>query len=178
MLTQEQMIKEYERMHKTQTFGGHSLYTCIPDIIKIFTLTRSRSIMDWGCGKGVFWHHPRIVKSLFKNRLKEWVLYEPAYPPYSEKPAPDKKTDGVIAIDVLEHVHPDHTDEFLDDIFSRANRFVYVNVSTQPASKKFSDGSNVHCNLRTPSEWDAIFDTYVDKYNVIGILNIDGREML
>ena len=172
------MMEEYKRMHTKDTFGGHSLYACVPDIIKLVILTKSKSILDWGCGKAIFWRHPRIVRYLFQHHLEEIVLYEPAYPKYSTKPAPDKKVDAVISIDVLEHVHPDHTDEFLDDLFSRANRFVYINVSTNPAAKTFSDGSNVHCNLRSREEWQKIFDSYIEKYNVIGYIKFNNEGML
>ena len=74
----------------------------------------------------------------------------------------------LICTDVLEHIHPAQTDDFLKTLFLYTRRCVFLNISTKLAKKTFPDGTNLHINLRTKDQWQKkIMDTrdwYGHKY--------------
>jgi len=40
-------------------------------------------------------------------------------------------------------------------------------VATQPASKLFEDGRNIHLTLKNPEEWNIIFEEFKNKHSKI-----------
>ena len=61
---------------------------------------------------------------------------------------PDGPFDGVISTDVLEHIPEEHLPETFDQIFSRAERFVFLAICTRKAIAILPSGENAHCTLR------------------------------
>jgi hypothetical protein len=86
--------------------------------------------------------------------IDELCCYDPAYAPFNV--LPDKKFDGVISTDVLEHCPEEDIPWILDEMFGYATRFVFANVACYPAKKRLPNGENAHCTIRTPEWWGRI----------------------
>jgi len=140
-------IEEYKKFHRDiNDYGNggalkfHHLH--IDDLIKD---TVAETLLDFGCGKAEIytendWHWPMPT------------LYDPAIPEYSELPS--GTFHGVLSTDVLEHVPEEQLPEVIEQIFSRAERFVYLGIANNESTAILSDGSNAHVT-RKPVEWWA-----------------------
>ncbi len=166
MMTPEELISEYKANHSNETFSrGTALLKHIPEIARLAKLLGCSDALDYGCGKAWFWKLEHW-KAMLDNSIKKIYLYDPALPEHEE--IPQGRYDMVVCTDVIEHIHPEITDDFLKTLFLYARRCVFINISTKPAKKKFKDGTNLHINLRTREQWDRkIQDTrswYGEKY--------------
>jgi hypothetical protein len=141
-----------------ETFPGKSLLPQARHIKRLVRLTNARTVLDYGSGKGLQ-YEPRIIRdeegAEWPGILEYWdidevVCYDPCYAPYSELPV--GTFDGVISTDVLEHCPEEDLPWIVDEIFSFANKFVFANVASYPASKRLPNGENAHCTIR-PAEW-------------------------
>jgi len=165
MMTPEELIEHYQTKHKNSTFSrGTALLKHIPEIARLMKLLGCKSIIDYGCGKAYFWNLEHW-KAILDERASI-TLYDPALPEYEE--IPQGRYDMLICTDVLEHIHPAQTDDFLKTLFLYTRRCVFLNISTKLAKKTFPDGTNLHINLRTKEQWQKkIMDTrdwYGHKY--------------
>ena len=119
-------------------------------IRKLIARTESKTILDYGCGMG----HAYTQQGLHKR----WgvalpTLYDPAYEPYSIKPA--GTFDGVICSDVLEHVPEKLVDAVIAELFDYADKFVWASVCCRPAKKLFPNGKNLHVTIQPFAWWQA-----------------------
>jgi hypothetical protein len=139
--------KEYDRLHKAGFFNGISCLKQKDAVKQLVVDTDSKTVLDYGSGKG----HQYTVH----NINKYWNVSVDCYDPYVKDfcVLQDKVYDGVICSDVLEHVPEDDLDEALGNIFKRATKFVFLCIFIGLAKKKFSDGTNVHVNLKTEDDW-------------------------
>ena len=174
MMTPEELIEAYKEKHKGSQFSrGTALLKHIPEISRLCALLGCHNILDYGCGKAWFWNLEHW-KAMFADKVRHVELYDPAIPEYDDMPS--GRFDMVVCTDVIEHIHPEQTDDFLKTIFLFARRCVFLNISTKPAKKTFEDGTNVHINLRTRDQWDKkiyeIRDWYGDKYKAFPALVI------
>lgn len=166
MMSPEELIEQYKEKHKGSQFSrGTALLKHIPELTRLTKLLGCKDALDFGCGKAWFWKLPHW-KAIFDNELRSIKLYDPAIPEHDE--LPEGRYDLVLCTDVLEHVHPEETDDFLKTLFLYTRRCLFINVSTVPAKKTFDDGTNLHINLRTKDQWQKkiyeIRDWYGDKY--------------
>ena len=130
-----------------------------------------KSVLDYGCGHGKQWTERKIHK---KMKIPEYALYDIAYPDWTEMP--EGKFDLVISTDVLEHIpEGELLDEALENIFSKANKAVFLKVGTTPAMKVLSNGENAHCTLKKPEEWRSILEALAKKYDVYLWLGFNGE---
>lgn len=146
----ERYLDQYKQMHESDenVFVGKSTFKHNKEIREIITKTNSTLLLDYGCGKG----RQYTVHKLHENwGVAQPVLYDPAYEPFSKAPE-GINFHGVICTDVLEHIPEEALDEVLGDIFSYANRFVFLNVSTRPAGRLLPNGENAHCTVK-PHKW-------------------------
>jgi hypothetical protein len=139
--------KEYERLHSAGFFKGYSCLTLKNEIKSIIQLTDSKTILDYGSGKGCQYSIKQIDEF--------WGVVVDCYDPYVKELSilPNKCYDGVLCTDVLEHVPENEVDFVLNNIFSRANKFAYFCIHTGKAVKKFSDGTNVHVTIKNQEFW-------------------------
>jgi len=100
------------------------------DIGQLIKFSNITTAIDYGCGKARAWKNYNL-KQLWK--LHDVQLYDPGVDEYALKPATPR--DLVICTDVMEHI-PEHlVDEVLADICRLANKAVFLNICTRPASK-------------------------------------------
>ena len=139
----------YRWMHlRPSMFDGQSLAPHAERIGQLLRQTGSTTALDFGCGKALQYKHHRL------HEVHGWGLVPSLYDPGVGALAklPDGPFDAVICTDVLEHVPEPFVHEVLHDIFSRARRLVYLNISTRLAVKRLPNGENAHCTVH-PADW-------------------------
>ena len=76
---------------------------------------------------------------------------------YQFEPARDLKKKGkfdmVLSFDVLEHIFIADLPWVINDIFSKANKCVLINVACYEAAALLPNGENAHITLRHPLWW-------------------------
>ena len=172
----QNLIKIYADMHNNgtiwddakSTFDGKSLKYFFSPIKQIIDLTKSKSLIDFGCGKAKFYFNKIKIKKIeYKNaiefwNIKDYFLYDPGVDEFSTYP--NLKMDGVLCIDVVEHVPPEDVMNFIDDIFQLAKKFVFIVISCYEGKKQLPDGRNVHLSIKNPKEWKKIISKFKVKY--------------
>lgn len=171
-----EFIQAYQNLHHEHkhAFSGFAIYHSTPQIKKLVESTNSKTLLDYGAGKG--WQYkpggfrkdlidPKasmasyVTESSHLNRLMgiddeniDW--YDPGLKwPDPHRKLKDKKYDGVVCNDVMEHVPLQEINNVLFNIYSRSNKFVYLYISAHPAKKTFRDGTNVHVSVYKPMWW-------------------------
>lgn len=165
------LIEQYRLMHEhgethlgippEQTFAGHSLPEQAPHIKRLIRRTESKTILDYGSGKGKQYDLQRVtdhedgiehpdIRSYWG--VSEIRCYDPGYEPFGELPG--GTYDGVICTDVLEHCPEDDISWILDELFGFAGKFVYANVACFPARKRLPSGGNAHCTVKPVKWWE------------------------
>lgn len=149
-------IEEYKKYHREQNdYGnGGALKFHKRHIDDLIFDTKAETLLDFGCGKGdVYevndWHWPTPT------------LYDPAIPEHDE--LPDGSFHGVLSTDVMEHIPEDQIPEIIDQIFSRAERFVYLGIANNEAQAVLSDGTNAHVTRKPVEWWKTQVETYAPK---------------
>jgi hypothetical protein len=165
------LVAQYELMHSQgethlgippeATFTGHSLPPQAARIKRLITRTASRTILDYGCGKGQQYWPRRMVDENdgidYPDVKSYWGVsdihcYDPGYRPFSQ--VPHGTFDGVVCTDVLEHCPEEDVPWILDELFAYASRFVFANVACFPARKRLPSGGNAHCTIKPVRWWD------------------------
>jgi hypothetical protein len=141
-----------------KTFAGKMLAGQAPKIKQIIDRTQSKTLLDYGSGKGQLYERKDIeIGGAVAPSLKEyWGLesircYDPGYEPFSQ--LPQDQFDAVISTDVLEHITEPDLPWILDEMFGFARRFVFANIACYPAKKNLPNGQNAHCTVRSPDWW-------------------------
>ena len=170
------LIKIYEHLHKNgtnlenseNTFDGKSLFFYFELIKQLIEKTKSKSLIDFGCGKvKYYFNNLNIKENEYKNICEYWgikdcYLYDPGVEEFSNYPP--KPKDGVICVDVVEHIPPEDVFKFIEDIFKLAKKFIFIVIACYPALKTLPDGRNVHLTLLKPSEWKVIISMLHKRY--------------
>jgi hypothetical protein len=146
----EDTIEQYRIMHKSpKYFRGISTVTYRADVFNLINETNSKTILDYGSGKGEQYKPPHSLGASWGKVS----CYDPGVPAFSV--LPNGKFDGVICCDVLEHVPEDVVDDTLKQVFSKARNFVFLVITTVLAKKVLPDGRNCHITVKPSSWWDA-----------------------
>ncbi len=172
-----ELLGYYQEMHEKgavtqnippeETFDGRSLPKHASNIQQIINILGSRTILDYGSGKGNQYKPTPIELpngQKFSDIQSFWgvesiTCFDPGHEPFSQLP---KGTfEGVVTTDVLEHCPKEDIPWIVDEIFGFATEFVYVNVACYPAAKTLPNGENAHCTLEEPDWWTKVFDERV-----------------
>lgn len=151
----------YESMHEDGAFQGIQVKRFKDQIDKLIKSTKSKTLLDYGCGKATSYTRKQIHKDW---GVEMPVLYDPYHAPYAERPK--ISFDGVICTDVLEHIPEPDVNDVLRDIFNYALEFVFLSISTKPAKKTLPNGENAHCTVNPREWWDEKLQEYADFYDV------------
>lgn len=150
-------------MPPDRVFPGMHLFPQLQRIKQLIDLTRARTILDYGCGKGKQYDPvTRPVAGLGPGDtvMDYWDIdtvhcYDPCFAPFSA--LPEGRFDGVISTDVLEHCPEADIPWIVDELFGYAKAFAFANVACYPAAKHLPDGENAHCTIRDVEWWQALF---------------------
>ena len=163
MITKKRLEEEYTWVHQnTTTMAGKTTIKNKESIKQVIDKVKPVNTLDYGCGKA--WHY------LHDYVHNEWgiampTLYDPYVPEFS-KLAGYKCNffDLVLCVDVMEHILPEEVDDTLHQLFFLGN-FVYLQIDTKPAIKKFKDGTNFHVSLHTKDWWINKLNEYGTNYH-------------
>ena len=89
------------------------------------------------------------------------ALYDPAVPAFQNLPA--GPFHGVYSTDVLEHIPKEQLPETIYNIYSRAERFVFLGICTRPANTILPNGENAHCTVEPIGFWRTMVEKYAPK---------------
>ena len=143
-------------------FDGGGARALIDSMLKELETRESATILDWGCGTSIQWHtqclskHSKSLMNILGPKVQGFYRYDPALKMYSAKPT--CKYDLIICSDVLEHIADEKLDEFFFEINSYVKKggVMFYAISTKPSGNSFSDGTNMHINIKSPEEWFSI----------------------
>jgi len=152
-------IEQYKQYHleNTEYGNGGCLKFYLQHIIDLVQDWNAESLLDFGCGKAEgyleYKHHEHwgIMPS----------LYDPAIPEYQT--LPEGTFDGVISFDVMEHIPKEQIPETFDQIFSRADKFVFLGIATSPAKAVLPNGDNAHCTVEPIGWWEEMVHKHASK---------------
>lgn len=145
-----QLDVAYTYYHSKKFFRG-GIWHDIPFIANLLKQGSYRTLLDYGAGDGMMWKHLKpvqknhifLARHLFRNGHSFEVDIYDKFSETHNTIAPGKRWDMVMCNDVLEHVLVEDIPKTLRHIFSCANKAVYLNISTQPASKRIVDEDGV-----------------------------------
>ena len=152
-------IEQYKQYHLENTDYGNGgcLKFYLQHIVDLVQDWNAESLLDFGCGKAEgyleYKHHEHwgIMPS----------LYDPAIPEYQN--IPEGTFDGVISFDVMEHIPKEQIPETFDQIFSRADKFVFLGIATSPAEAVLPNGDNAHCTVEPIGWWEEMVHKHAPK---------------
>jgi hypothetical protein len=154
-----ELLRQYRAMAATGLhFRGLTVLQHEEAIRGLIERHRAVTLLDYGAGAGEAYDKPHQLH-------KRWgvprpTLYDPAF---KHNKLPAGKHHGVICSDVLEHVPEAAIDSLVRSLFGYANRFVFASVCCRPATKTFSDGTNLHITLRPYQWWHDTFTEHAPK---------------
>lgn len=139
----------YKEMHNNESlYSGSALVLHADSIRQLIEQFNPTTLLDYGCGKGNQYTEDKIHQTHFRGVMP--TLYDFAVEAHSVLPRGG--FDGVISTDVLEHIPEDQLDNVLSEIFSKADKFVYLGICTVPADSFLPNGENSHVTVK-PFEW-------------------------
>jgi len=152
-------IEEYKKFHaeKDTNYPGNNLKPQLQHIKDLVQDTKAKTLLDYGCGKG-------LQYTKWKHHEEFGVmpaLYDPAVPEYEQ--LPDGPFDGVYSTDVMEHISKEQIPETFGKLFSRADKFVFLSICTQPALTILPNGENAHCTVEPIEFWVTMIEKYSPK---------------
>lgn len=173
------LLSQYQQLHEQgeknlgispeKTFPGFSVLPQVDRIKRLVVATKSFSVLDYGCGKGMQYKVPIVdIGTEQKEMLADYwgltavQLYDPCYPPYAN--LPKGRFDGVISTDMLEHCSEEDVPWIVDEMFSFAGNFLFANVACYPAKKKLPNDENAHCTIKEPQWWSELFESVSERY--------------
>jgi len=147
-MTPEELLEAYKVAHSERgCMGGNATLKVKDEIKHLVDLLSAETLLDYGCGKG-WQYRDHQCHEYWGTKV---YLYDPGYDKYNVKPK--GKFDIVIAVDVLEHLHPSTAIQTIREIFSYARKGVFFRIDTKPARKHFKDGTNFHTLQRDRRWW-------------------------
>ena len=159
----KQLLELNKQMHVAgaRGFNGSSLINVICQIGVLLQKFDCRSVLDYGCGRGDAQQFFR-VDALWDV---QYVGYDPAVERFAV--LPEGKFDAVICTDALEHIpEEDLLGWVLDELFSKAVKFVFIKVPTYEVDQWLPNGENVHCTVKPREWWEKVFTEFSKKYGV------------
>ncbi len=161
-----ELIEQYQLMHSLSkvnevpnvgTFHGLRLPKSAKVIVELIADTGAKTILDYGSGKGISYSaYPGESEDSRVKVNAAWgdvkvICYDPGHEPFSEPYG--ENTDGVISTDVVEHIPAEDIGWVLDEMFSQADRFVYVMAANYLANAILPNGENAHCTIHDLYWW-------------------------
>ena len=152
-----ELISLYQQMHDENYFPGTRLKHHIAPVRQLLDETGAGRLLDYGSGKAE--GYQRLAGESDDSPWREsnqWPgvrvrCYDPGVAAFSDMG--EDRMDGVISTDVVEHLAPFDVSWVLDEMFERAEKFVFVVAACYPAIKTLPDGRNAHTTIQSGEWW-------------------------
>ena len=156
----------------TQAAGATRLSTHADAIAALVNLSNSRTVLVYGSDMGAPRHAvpnsdtggPNGAKPLWGDARV--TFYDPVTSSCSEPPQDlrNAQFDGVVCLDVLDHLPEEDIPWCLDEVFGCARRFVYAAVTCYQRKTRLPNGEHAHCTVKHPDWWTHRFETTAKRY--------------
>lgn len=173
-----ELVTLYRQMHEggagatnpddADPFDGRRLAKHSGAVAALIKSTGAETVLDYGAGKGqgYAWLAGEPEASPWRSH-PDWPgirvrLYDPGHAPIAE--LGEEPCDGVISTDVVEHLAPFDAPWVIDQMFSRARRFVYIAAACYPAEAVLPDGRNAHTIQQPPYWWHMQMELAARRY--------------
>lgn len=162
----DSLVPQYKEMAATGLhFAGLAILQHVKIVDKMVRKHSAQSILDYGCGRGDAYRAPHRLHAQLGLKWFNVTMYDPAFTANAAQPR--GKFDGVLCSDVLEHIPEEDVDEFIENLFGYAKKFVWASVCCRPAAKTFPDGvTNLHVTLHPLDWWADRFEVAQAKYGI------------
>ena len=129
------------------------------------------TVLDYG-GGGSDWEAPNFEPSTNESakqffKVKDVCTYEPARNLFEKR-----KSDCVVCMDVLEHIHMSDVPRVVDELFSLSKKLLVVNVACYKAAAMLPTGENAHITVRSPDWWKGLIDAISINYEEVEVVLI------
>ena len=126
------------------------------------------TVLDYG-GGGSDWEAPNFEPSTNESakqffKVKDVCTYEPARNLFEKR-----KSDCVVCMDVLEHIHISDVPRVVDELFSLSKKLLVVNVACYKAAAMLPTGENAHITVRSPDWWKGLIDAISINYEEVEV---------
>ncbi len=174
-----------------QVFTGLELLQYVNTIKKMVDKHKAKELLEYGCGKGQQYKtlEPKEgePKPPFKDLKSFWEVdnvtcFDSFIPEHNK--FTNKKVDGVICINNLQLHNPEDLSWIVRELFSKADKFVFINVLCYPVVVQLPDRMLFHGTVRNPMWWagfvSAIANDFPDIEYALGTVVVgsgaDGRQ--
>ena len=147
-----------------EVYAGRSVIRWVDAIKKLITLTNSRTLLDYGSGKGLQYQSMPLEGKGLQDywKIDDLYCYDPGYPPYRK--FPQKQYDAVIATDVLEHCDQKDVKWVIEELFGLTRKVVFANIACFKSNRTLPDGQNAHCTVSPGVWWNRILRSVTPDY--------------
>jgi hypothetical protein len=152
---------EIKFMPPKSAFNNSEPMEILDEIEEFVKSIGCETLFDYGAGKGESFRTPEVLRKLGLATMSCW---DPAVSGIQEFPFGIKQ-DCVLCTDVLEHIPVQDIPWVLDEIFSIANKAVYLTITTSPSYALMPDGTNAHCSAMTPEWWSTTVSAALKRSN-------------
>lgn len=151
----EEYRKLNEQMHEEGMFDGIDSTWYEPQIREIVRKENIKSLVDYGCGVGVF--TPMFPELETHN-------FDPCVPKFNVEPP---QCDMLVSFDVLEHVELPYLQTVLRHIKSLFSKVGYLAIATRlDRTKTLPDGTNPHKIVWPDHYWEKCLQMHFDTQQV------------
>lgn len=151
-LISDEYKAQLQEKHGTDDQWGNTSLNHYKTIVQFIDHYKIKSILDYGCGKGMIGKKFREDQENGLYPGIEFFEYDPGIP---GKTDPDTKGDLLINTDVLEHIEPELIDNVLTDMAARCQRVAFIVINCVPAHHFLPDGRNAHLIVEDKPWWEA-----------------------
>lgn len=138
---------------RSKTFSGSLVLPHAEWLVAMSKRLGAHSMLDYGCGKGVQYSEEFMVddglNGLLSHTLEQMLGYnvdkfDPAWPPFSEPPAPEAKFDIVVLSHVLFWIPTDDLWWVLRRCMAHANKAIFITEKVGDEKKRFLTDRDAH----------------------------------
>lgn len=171
-LYKDMVVNGYERTDKSKVKSTYNDFELRKFRVMCKTHLQKKDIetvLDYG-GGGSDWDAPNFEPSTNESakqffKVKDVCTYEPA-----RNLLEKRKSDCVVCMDVLEHIHISDVPKVLDELFSLSKKLLVANVACYRAAAMLPTGENAHITVRSPDWWKGMFDAISINYEEVEVV--------
>lgn len=144
-----QALRASQRLHaRSKKFNGRFLFRYLSALEPLAAEVEAKTLLDYGCGKGVQWERETDNGQLLADRLGvEVTKYDPAWPPFAANP--EGQFDLVVCTQVLGSIPVTDLPWVIDRLYGFARKAVLVGERIKPVRKLV----HAHMKDEMPHGW-------------------------